>query len=189
MGGSDGEGQAFGLVSNSTKHDKYAVITCLEILINEIISMMPDVNKIILFSDNASSQFKNRYIIHHLTTILDTFDIDISWNYFASGHGKGTVDAVGGILKRLVWLEILAGKQCSSAESFVQICRQKTKTISVIFVQQAQFDLTRIMLENVFSKIINVPCIQKQHYFQALHKNVIEFAHYSISEKQYVFQF
>ena len=101
MGSSDGEGQAFGLVSNSTQHDKYSVITCLEILINEIISMMPDVSKIILFSDNASSQFKNRYIIHHLTTILD---------------------AVGDVLKRLVWLEILSGKKCSSAEDFVRIC-------------------------------------------------------------------
>jgi hypothetical protein len=58
-----------------------------------------------------------------------------------------------------------------------------------MFVQQAQFHLTRIMLENFFSKIINVPCIQKQHYFQALHKNVIEFAQYSASEKQYVFRF
>jgi hypothetical protein len=136
------------------------------------------------FSDNPSSQLKNRYIIHQLTTILDTYDIDIGWNYFASGHGKGTVDAVGGVFKRLVWLEILAGKECSSAEDFVRICHEKTKTIYVIFVQQAQFDFTRIILENVFSKIINLPCIQKQHYFQALHKNVIEFAQYSTSEDQ-----
>lgn len=102
IGGSAGEGHGFGLVSNSTEQDKYSVITCLEILINEIVSMMPDVNKIFFFSDNASSQFKNRYIIHHLTTMLDSYDIDINWNYFASGHGKGTVDAIGGVLKRLV---------------------------------------------------------------------------------------
>ncbi|CAF5027028.1 unnamed protein product, partial [Rotaria sp. Silwood1] len=42
MGGSGGQGQSFGLVSNSIKHDKYTVITCLEILVNEIINMMPD---------------------------------------------------------------------------------------------------------------------------------------------------
>ena len=49
MGGSNGEGQSFGLVSNSTKHDKYSMITCLQIIVDEIINMMPDVNEIIFF--------------------------------------------------------------------------------------------------------------------------------------------
>ncbi|CAF0764370.1 unnamed protein product [Rotaria sordida] len=135
MGGSGDDGHSFGLVSNSTKHDKYSVITCLEILVNEIASMMLDVKQIIFFSDNASSQFKNRYIINHLTTMLDVLDIDFSWSYFASSHGKGVVDGVGGTLKRLVWLEIMVGKRCSSAEDFVRICQEKTKTISAIFVR------------------------------------------------------
>ncbi|CAF1505309.1 unnamed protein product [Rotaria sordida] len=136
MGGSGDDGHSFGLVSNSTKHDKYSVITCLEILVNEITSMIPDVKQF-FFPDNASSQFKNRYIIIHLTTMLDVLDIDFSWSYFASSNGKGVVDGVGGTLKRLVWLEIMAGKRCSSAEDFVRICQEKTKTISVIFVRLA----------------------------------------------------
>jgi len=138
--------------------------------------MMPDVNEIIFFSDNAASQFKNRYVINYLTTMLDTMDIDISWNYFASSHGKGVVDGIGGILKRLVWLEILSGYICSSAEDFVKICLQKTKPIFVILVKQAQFDVTKSLLENTFSKISNLPGIQKQHHVQALHKNIIQYA-------------
>ena len=93
MGGSNGEGQSFGLVSNSTKHDKYSVITCLQIIDDEIIGMMPDINEITFSFDNASSQFKNCYTISHLTTMMD---IDFSWNYFASSHGKGIVDGIGG---------------------------------------------------------------------------------------------
>ena len=189
MGGSGGEGHSFGLVSNSKKHDKYTVITCLEILVNEIVSIMPDVNNIIFFSDNASSQFKNRYIISHLTTMLDVSNIDFSWNYFASSHGKGVVDGIGGTLKRLIWLEIMAGKTCLSAEDFVKICHQKTKTISVIFVRQVQFDITKSMLEKSFSNIVSIPSIQKQHHIQALHKDVIQYARYSTSENQYVFRF
>ncbi|CAF1680576.1 unnamed protein product [Rotaria sp. Silwood1] len=49
MGGSGGQGYSFGLVSNQKKHNKYTVITCLEILVQEIITMMPDVNEIIFF--------------------------------------------------------------------------------------------------------------------------------------------
>ena len=61
--GSGGQGQSFGLISNSTKHDKFSVITSLEILVQEIISMMPDVNEIKFFSDGAASQFKNRFLL------------------------------------------------------------------------------------------------------------------------------
>lgn len=189
MGGSGGEGQSFGLASNSITHDKYSVITCLEIIVNEITSMMPDVNEIIFFSDNASSQFKNRYVTNHLTTMLDNMDIDFTWNYFASSHGKGVVDGIGGTLKRLVWLEIMAGKPCSSAEDFVKICQQKTKSITTIFVKQVQLDVTKSMLTQTFSRVVSIPNIRKYHHFQALHKNVILFSQYTTSADQYVFRF
>ena len=138
------------VVSNCTKHDQSTAITCLEILIKEVISIMPDVNEILFFSDAAASQLKNRYVVKHLTTMMDANDVKLSWNYFASSHGKRVLDGVAGILKRLVWTEIMAGVQCSSAQQFVDICcRKKTKTI-VGFVQQAQFDATRVSLHRTF---------------------------------------
>ena len=150
MGGSGGEGYSFGLVSGSTNHDKFSVVTCLEVLVEEITNIMPDVDEIIFFSDGAASQFKNRYVIQYLTTMMDKFDINFSWNYFATAQGKGVVDAVGGILKRLVWIEIMVGAYCSSAQDFVDICHQKTNTIIVGLVQQAQFDTTRTLLAKTF---------------------------------------
>ncbi|CAF4883497.1 unnamed protein product, partial [Rotaria sp. Silwood1] len=62
MDGSGGEGYSFGLVSNSIKHGKFTVITCLEILVQEITSIMSDVDEIIFFSDGATNQFENRYV-------------------------------------------------------------------------------------------------------------------------------
>ena len=115
-----------------------------------MISIMPDLNDIIFFSDGEASQFKNRYVIQHLTTMMDQSNINFSWNYFASSHGKGLVDSIGGILKRLVWMEIMAGTRCSSAEDFVDICHQKAKTITVGLVQQAQIDATYTTLEQTF---------------------------------------
>lgn len=77
MGASDGDGYSFGFVSNSTKHDKYSVVTCLEVLIQQIIDINPDVDQIIFFSDGAASQFKNRFIIQHLSTMADTSGLDL----------------------------------------------------------------------------------------------------------------
>jgi hypothetical protein len=189
MGGSDGQGFSFGFVSNSTDHNKYSVITCLEILMNEITSIMPDVQEIIFFSDGAASQFKNRFILQHLTTMMDKTDINISWNYFSSSHRKGIVDSIGGTLKRLVWSEILAGARVTSAKDFVDVCHRKTKTIIVGLVQQVQFDTTRALLEKSFEKTVSVPNIRQQHYINALHKNVIEYGLYSTREEKYVFRF
>jgi hypothetical protein len=55
-----------------------------------------------VFSDGAGSQFKNRYIYHFLPVLRGLFKIkEVSWNFFASAHGKGPVDGVGGTLKRM----------------------------------------------------------------------------------------
>ena len=189
LGGSGGQGQSFGLVSNGTTHDKFTVITCLEIMIKEVISIMPDGNEIVFFSDGAASQFKNRYLLQHLTTMMDAHDVEISWNYFASSHGKGVVDGVGGTLKRLVWTEIMAGARCSSAREFVDICHRKKTATVVGFVQQAQFDATKVSLERTFKTILGIPGIQRQHHINVLHMNVIEYARYASSEHRYVFRF
>lgn len=189
MGGSGGEGYSFGLVANSTKHDKYSVITCLEVLIRQIADINPDIDQIIFFSDGAASQFKNRFLVQHLSTLADTSGLDLSWNYFASSHGKGLVDSIGGTLKRIVWLQILAGTRCRSASDFVRICRDKTKTIIVELIQQAQFDVTEGRLERTFRNLVGVPDIRRQHHINILHKDVIEYALYSTREEKYVFRF
>ena len=59
MGGSGGDGYSFRFVSDSIKHDKYSVITCLEILADEITSIVSDVQEIVFFSGEPALQFKN----------------------------------------------------------------------------------------------------------------------------------
>jgi hypothetical protein len=120
---------------------------------------------------------------------MDKTDINISWNYFSSSHGKGIVDSIGGTLKRLVWTEILAGARVISAKDFVDVCRLKTKTITVGLIQEAQFDATRALLEKNFKKTVGVPKLQQQHYVNVLHKDVIEYASYSTREEKYIFRF
>ncbi|CAM4819090.1 unnamed protein product [Rotaria magnacalcarata] len=129
----------------------------------------------LFFSDGAASQFKNRYIIEYLTNMMDKFDIEFSWNYFSSSHGKGVVDSIGGTLKRLVRMDVMADARCSSAKEFINICKRKTRTIIVSLVQQAQFDTTEALLKICFQNIVGVPNIRKQHHISVLHKDVIEY--------------
>ena len=84
-------------------------------------------SKAYIFSDGPSSQFKNKYIVNFLHKLNQT--IDIQWNFFATSHGKGVVDGVGGTIKRLVWKAFIARKAAvvGDAESFYRVAKQLQK--------------------------------------------------------------
>ena len=64
------------------------------------------------FSDDAGSQFKNRFTLSILLrpTLLHRNVQEVDWSFFGTAHGKGPVDVVGGTVKRAVWRRILQGK-------------------------------------------------------------------------------
>ena len=65
------------------------------------------VKKVDIWSDGPRSQFKNRFIIAALPLLQKLSNILITWNYFASSHGKGAVDGIGGTIKRHVYNAVL----------------------------------------------------------------------------------
>ncbi|CAF1620097.1 unnamed protein product, partial [Didymodactylos carnosus] len=56
----------------------------------------------IVYTDGAASQFKQRYLFQNLTRTVAEHALKLSWNFFATSHGKGVVDAIGGTVKRMV---------------------------------------------------------------------------------------
>ena len=55
------------------------------------------------------SQYKNRYNIINLVFHEIDFGVLAKWNYFATAHGKGPSDGLGGTLKRLATRASLQG--------------------------------------------------------------------------------
>ena len=79
------------IISDDKDHDKKSVAAFMWRIINEcVIQKHPDVNKVKVFSDGLSSQFKNCYIVNFLHKIMKI--VHIKWNYFATSHGKGVVE-------------------------------------------------------------------------------------------------
>ena len=118
--------------------------------------------------------------------MMNAKDLEISWNHFALSHG---VNDVGGTLKRLVWTEIMASTRCLSAQEFFDICHRKKTATAVSFVEQAQFDTTKVSLERTFQTIPSKPGSQRQHHINVLRMNVIEYARFLTSDDRYVFRF
>ena len=57
-------------------------------------------DKIIVWSDGCSSQFRFRFVFRLLTE--DLFDgVELTWNYNEKTHGKGSMDGVRGTVKNI----------------------------------------------------------------------------------------
>ena len=110
-------------VLDNYKKDKDAIFACLkEFYANT--TTFPEEH---VFSDGPSSKFKNKYMMKLIQTLGKTHSIkEFHWNFFATGHGKGVVDGIGGEAKSLVRQHVLSKTknvvvQCAS--DFANVCK------------------------------------------------------------------
>ena len=54
----------------------------------------PSIKVLTVFSDGAGSQFKQRFLFSNLHYWEQ--DLKLTWNFFATSHGKGVVDGLLG---------------------------------------------------------------------------------------------
>ncbi|CAF1179048.1 unnamed protein product [Didymodactylos carnosus] len=168
---SKSQGFSFRLPSNDVSHDKFVVNSAIEIILNELKTHVPNLKQIDFFSDGAASQFKQRFMFRNLIQIAHEYKIALSWNFFATSHGKGVVDGLGGTVKRLVWSAALAGNNCKSAKDFVKLAQQKTKKIIIIEITKNGIDNSKLKLENIFKVAKSVPETLKTHSVKRLFVN------------------
>ena len=62
-------------------------------------------DKINVWSDGCSAQFRSRFVFRLLTA--DLFDgVELTWNYNEKCHGKGPMDGVGGTVKNIIFRKV-----------------------------------------------------------------------------------
>ena len=86
--------QCICVISDTTNHNTVTVHMFLTYLMKHIKETIPHVNKIIYFSDGASSQYKNKKKFMNLCQHKNDFRLDAEWNFFATSHGKNACDGV-----------------------------------------------------------------------------------------------
>ncbi|CAF4797217.1 unnamed protein product [Rotaria sp. Silwood1] len=156
----------------------------------ELKQYFPNLEEITFFSDGAASQFKQRYLFQNLTRMMMEHYLKLSWNFFATSHGKGVVDAIGGIIKRMVWQEIMARKQlCRTATDFVRIANKKTSTIIVHEISQTEIDASKQKLQPLFATTKSVKNTQKLHNVVPIRLDVIECRMYGDAKSKWTVVF
>lgn len=79
---------------------------------------------------------------------------NISWNFFATSHGKGSVDGIGGSAKRMVWQQVISRKvRVNNATDFHNVIREKNSKIQTIIFN----DITEKYETFIAPELIDVP--------------------------------
>ena len=83
----------------------------------------PTIEEVSIFSDGAA------------------FDFVLKWNFFATSHGKGAVDGIGGTIKGSVWREVRNGHvNINTPEQYSTVAQQRNPNIHVHYIAKAEIE-------------------------------------------------
>lgn len=131
-----------------------------------------------MFSDNCAVQFRSKFTVANLCYLADDLVVELlTWDTFASGHGKGAVDAVGGNLKRMVWLLVKSRQvRINTAKEYFEFAAKKAKKICVLWVPSTDVEGSSPMLTERWKKVLELKGIQNFHHFERVNETSISAA-------------
>ena len=123
--------QHYVLCSDDVGHDKNSVYFYNKFILNDLRSRGVLIEKVHYWLDGPSSQFKNQYAFTNLRFHQSDYGITADWNFFATSHGKGENDGIGGDVKNAVWRETLQLKVVvNNLKDFVDVAKQNSHRLS-----------------------------------------------------------
>jgi hypothetical protein len=156
------------VVSDDLKHDKVSVWVLLGLVI-KFLKEKHQIKHAMIFSDGSAAQFKNCYTMANICFMEDDFGVTCDWAFFASSHGKGVVDALGGTLKRSVWRAVKARKVLvNDAITFHGVAKELCKGVNVLYCSSIEIREKSEFLEERWTNVIQLDKIQKKTYFPAI---------------------
>jgi hypothetical protein len=163
--------KSFALVCDSSDHTKLSVVPN----INKIIELLSDdITEVHIFSDNATSQFKNKYILASMKILEKKYTIKMHWHFFAAMHGKGVVDGIGATVKRVARKNVLTEKYIISSASDLAAATKNLKITVILMTNKEKLEINNSLgLSTFFKKTKKIKGLHKCHYFQVLDGNVV----------------
>ena len=161
--------KTFAIVLDSTYHTKSSVI----LYIDKILHFIPDqVKEVHMFSNNATSQFKNKSIMAAMVAFDKHFHKKFFW-HFAAMHLKGLVDGIGATVKQIAPLRVKSSQyEIRSAADFALALQD----LQISVIHMSENDKRQQKNELGFNSILSysrkIKGISKSHYFYVQNDNV-----------------
>ena len=127
-----------------------------------------NVKKIFYFSHGAGSQYKNKFNFVNLIEHKNDFCIDAEGHFFATSHGKGACDGVGGCVKRSAYrasLRRIYGDEITTPEKFYCWAKKNFQNINFSFCTKEKHAAHQEKLTNRFSVVKTLKNTRKFHCY------------------------
>ena len=115
------------------------------------------------FTDGPSSEFKNKFMAKMLGDISIKLNLPVKWQYFATSHGKGVVDGIGGNAKYLVRQHVMARKGIvQGSHDFFKVVEKAMPSTTCLHMTQNEIKSV-IESERPWDNVPNVCGISQAH--------------------------
>ena len=151
------------IISDELTHSRNSII-----MIKLLTSILDkNIKKLHIWSDGPSSQFKNRFIAASISWLQKRHTLKIYWNYFATSHGKGPVDGIGGTIKRMAAQKVIRREvNTTNAESFYEAINGESNVKMFLVKAEEIRNAIETHLHAVISTAPVLPGIFSAHYLQ-----------------------
>ncbi|CAF1396719.1 unnamed protein product [Rotaria sordida] len=89
----------FGALSDDTCHAGEATWASIHYLLIKLVKEQ-NINQINLVTDSTVAQYRNKTIFYLMGQFARAYEIEFKWIYLEAGHGKGSADAMGAVIKK-----------------------------------------------------------------------------------------
>lgn len=157
------------IASDFDKQTKECILAYLDIILE---TLAPTVERVDWWSDNATSQFKNQFIMEGLKSFQVRLNMTMRWNFYAAMHGKAVVDGIGGTTKRFVKDRMMSQDVLvNSAKDFASTAATMTTKVVAATVPDINARNEKIGLNKIIKDSKPITRILKNHFFEVKESN------------------
>lgn len=173
---------SYAIVSDELCHDKKSVYSYNKWVLENIKTKLENpILKVHHWSDGVASQFKNKYNFQNLLYHQLDFGVTADWSFFATAHGKGPIDGIGGEVKRQVWRSVLQGKDVVvNAKDFADVAARLCRKIQIVFrsKQDIETDTTHLPLR--WASCQPLQGTQSFHFIKPMDRHTLAYGRNSV---------
>ena len=178
--------KSFVFISDCLTHNTVLVHVFQKKLLEFLKGFLPNLNKLYYFSDGSAAQYKNRKNFVNLCYHKEDFGgIEAEWHFYATAHGKGVCDGVGGTVKRLAAkasLQRPADNQILTPFQLFQWGVKNLPSITFFYVNNEEYVEEEKYLKSRFEEAVAVVGTHRFHAFIPLTKGQVKTKYYSFSD-------
>lgn len=128
---------------------------------------------------------------YNLCNFKEDFKIQTEWHFFATCHGKGPCDALGGVLKRnaaRTSLERPFENQITTPHELYSWAIQNESKVNYQFYSTKDYNIMERKIKHRYNSIKQIPGTHQYHSFVPIDKTSLHIKKFSFCEDQQCFK-